>query len=422
MPIIDPTPDAPRPPWRALAGLTAIVALVHAGLLLLTPLAEGPRPSPLASIFSTRTIVIAPPAEKPTPAAGAPAPAAAPAPARAVSPPLPAKEPRAAPDTRPKPPRPARAPQPATPKIDKPAASSTPPDPPAPPLQRRDPSANTSADPALEALAPPTPGAPAAPGLDAAAESSDPPASSPSSGTEASTATSAGSSGMNRGSASGQQEGTAPLQIPGSVRLSFAATGQQGAAPMSGVFGELVWLQDGRSYDAQLSLKLLFRTLRSQHSSGVIGPTGIEPTRFSDKRRSEVASHFVRDQGKVLFSNNTPSVPLLPGAQDRLSIVMQIGALMAGDPARYPPGGALAIQTVGVDDADIWIFKVEDDEPLHLPAGDFVARRLVRNPRKPFDDKLELWLAPELGWLPVRMRQTQANGDFADLQLRDLSR
>ena len=30
----------------------------------------------------------------------------------------------------------------------------------------------------------------------------------------------------------------------------------------------------------------------------------------------------------------------------------------------------------------------------------------------------QLWLAPELGYLPVRIRITQANGDFAELNLR----
>ena len=188
---------------------------------------------------------------------------------------------------------------------------------------------------------------------------------------------------------------------------------------MQGVFGKLVWQQDGQQYDAQLSLTFLFKTIRSQHSSGVIGPGGIEPARFSDKRRGEVASHFMREQGQIVFSNNAPSVPLLPGAQDRLSVMMQLGALLAGDPARYPPGAAFAIQTVGPRDADLWIFKVEDDEHLSLPAGEFDARKLTRNPRKPFDDKVELWIAPALGYLPVRIRQTQSNGDFADFQLRE---
>ena len=51
--------------------------------------------------------------------------------------------------------------------------------------------------------------------------------------------------------------------------------------------------------------------------------------------------------------------------------------------------------------------------------GDVVARRLTRNARQPFDDTVELWLAPVLGHLPVRIRLTQPNGDFADMQLRE---
>jgi hypothetical protein len=127
----------------------------------------------------------------------------------------------------------------------------------------------------------------------------------------------------------------------------------------------------------------------------------------------------VRDQKTVVFSNNSPPVPLLAGAQDRLSVVLQLGALMAGDPGRYPPDSVIAVQTVGPSDAEIWTFTVSGEEQVAVQAGEFTARRLTRNPRKPFDDKIELWLAPDLGYLPVRIRQTQSNGDFIDLQLRE---
>ena len=228
-----------------------------------------------------------------------------------------------------------------------------------------------------------------------------------------------GASGAGGGETAGNIAGPVALQIPGSVRLAFAATAQQGAQPLQGVFGELVWLQDGSHYDATLSWTFLFKTLRSQRSTGSIGPTGIEPLRFSDKRKTEVTSHFERDKGLVVFSSNAPSVMLLAGAQDRLSVVLQLGALLAGDPARYPPGAVIAVQTVGPRDAEIWTFNVEGEEALTVPAGDFQTRKLTRNPRKPFDDRIELWLAPTLGWLPVRIKQTQPNGDFIDLQMRN---
>ena len=213
----------------------------------------------------------------------------------------------------------------------------------------------------------------------------------------------------------------APVAVPTSVNLKFNVSGQQGPVPLQGVVGELAWSQDGHAYDARLTLRFLFKTLRTQHSTGVIGPTGIEPTRFSDTRKTEVASHFVRDQGQVVFSSNAPTVALMAGAQDRLSVMLQLGALLAGDPARYQADGAIAVQTVGPRDADIWIFKIGDEENLDLPTGAVVARKLTRNPRMPFDDTVELWLAPSIGYLPVRIKITQPNGDFADMQLRDAS-
>jgi hypothetical protein len=362
-------PSVPRPPWRALVLLAGAVLLAHFALLALTPLAGGPHPSPLAGKFITRTIVIAPPA---------PEPAAAPPPPAAAKPPAP------------RPPRPRQATRPPAPAAPSPAPTES---------------------PAPDRTAPAAAEAPADPG---SAELAPGAAAGEAAGTGSAPAGAAGS-----GAAAGQAEAPAPMQIPGSVQLAFAVTGQVGAAPMQGVFGKLVWQQDGQQYNAQLSLNFLFKTIRSQHSNGAIGSGGIEPARFSDAKRSEVAAHFMREQGQVVFSNNAPSVPLLPGAQDRLSVMLQLGGLMAGEPARYPPGAAFAIQTVGPRDADLWIFKVEDDEHLNLPAGEFNARKLTRNPRKPYDDKVELWIAPELGYLPVRIRQTQANGDFADFQLRD---
>jgi len=364
-----------RPSWRVLAGLTLAVALVHLLVLGLAPTAIGPEPSPLANKFITRTIVIAPPAaEKPA----APA-AAAPAEAR-PSPPVQPRRPRAPSVPKPKP-------------VPEPDAHAQ------PSVETPDQTAQAATD---SGATPPHAAASAAAGA----------AASPGGGAGSGTAAAGG------GEASGTIVGSQALRIPGSVTLDFAATGQDGASPMQGVFGELVWLQDGSRYDARLTLKLLFRTIRSQHSTGKIGPSGIEPERYSESRKAEVASHFLRDQGQILFSNNAPGVALMVGAQDRLSVMMQLGGLLAGDAARYPAGSQISVQTVGPRDAGVWVFVVGEEEKVALPAGEYTVRKLTRSPRRDFDSKLELWLAPAYGYLPVRIRQTEANGNFADAQLR----
>jgi len=47
-----------------------------------------------------------------------------------------------------------------------------------------------------------------------------------------------------------------------------------------------------------------------------------------------------------------------------------------------------------------------------------ITYRFTRAPRRPYDTRLELWIAPSLNYLPVRIRVTQANGDFVDQKLR----
>lgn len=176
---------------------------------------------------------------------------------------------------------------------------------------------------------------------------------------------------------------------------------------------ELEWQQDGENYDARLKVSL-FGQGRTQTSRGKIGPQGLAPTRFSDKYRSEVAAHFNYDLGKVTFSANTPDAPLLSGAQDRLSILVQLATLVAGAPDYYTLATTIAIQTIGPRDADIWLFTVGQTETLALPGGEQPALKLTRNPRAPYDQKVELWLAPALGYLPARIKITESNGDYID--------
>jgi hypothetical protein len=72
---------------------------------------------------------------------------------------------------------------------------------------------------------------------------------------------------------------------------------------------------------------------------------------------------------------------------------------------------------VGARYADRWTFTVEGPETLELPAGPTPALKLQRLPRHDRDQKAELWLGSQLGYLPVRIRLTQGNGDFAELSL-----
>ncbi len=206
--------------------------------------------------------------------------------------------------------------------------------------------------------------------------------------------------------------------VPGAVRLKFNVLGRRSAMDYSAL-GELLWLlRDDNSYEARMEVGAFLLGSRVLSSTGRMTADGLAPKRFSDKFRSELAAHFERDRGRVSFSANTPEAALLPGAQDQLSIFVQLAAMVAGAPEKYPSGTTITIQTVGPRSAEPWIFGIEESEKLQLPGGELTALRLSRNPRKEYDQKVEIWLAPSLGYLPARIRITQSNGDFIDQQWR----
>ena len=223
-----------------------------------------------------------------------------------------------------------------------------------------------------------------------------------------------------RATTEGQQEPTS-FQAPASAVLKYNVQGLAKGFNYQ-ASAELQWQNKNNQYQAQLAVGMFLVGSRTQTSSGQIGSEGLMPTRFSDKNRSELAVHFQREKGVISFSANTPDVPLLKGAQDRLSVVLQLSALLAGDPSRYPAGTMLSFQTVSQREAEVWQFKVDKEEMLSLPYGEVPSIKLQRSPRRDFDQRIELWLAPSLGYLPVRLRITNANGDFVDQLLRSLEK
>lgn len=208
---------------------------------------------------------------------------------------------------------------------------------------------------------------------------------------------------------------TGPAVVPGPVRLQYRVEVRRGGLSLE-AHSYLHWRHDGESYEARLEVSAPLLRTRTQNSTGRITAQGLAPLRFSDKGRTEEATHFERDQGKLSFSTNRPDAPLLPGAQDRLSVLVQLGAVIAGAPAKYTAGTSITLQTAGTREAEPWVFIVEGEEQLVLPGGKVEALKLTRSPRKEYDVKVELWLAPGMDYVPVRLRLTQPNGDSVDQQ------
>ncbi len=211
----------------------------------------------------------------------------------------------------------------------------------------------------------------------------------------------------------------AAYQLPPSIELAFNATALRDGQPLQGA-GRVAWRSDGTRYELRYEASALFINLFTQISTGSVGAQGLSPERFSDKRlrRSELATHFDRASAQIRFSNNRPAAPLQAGAQDRASVPLQLAALLAGQPERYRAGAVISFQVAGAEEADVWTFNVLGLEQASVPAGSVQALRVTRLPRREFDARLDMWFAPSLYYLPIRIVQTEANGNSNDLVLR----
>jgi Protein of unknown function (DUF3108) len=211
------------------------------------------------------------------------------------------------------------------------------------------------------------------------------------------------------------------LQYPANAQLQFSALQQRRGQSQSGS-GQLNWKSDGNAYELKLESSFF-----TQSSVGVIAPMGLTPERFSDRRsgRSERATHFRREIGKIQFSSNQPEVPLLAGAQDALSVSIQLAGILAGDPERYKIVNRIRMQVAGTESAEIWEFVIEGIQDISLPAANLQTLKLSRKPRDEFDQRLELWLVPQLLYLPARIRYSSASEpltDFTELSLDQIPR
>jgi hypothetical protein len=177
----------------------------------------------------------------------------------------------------------------------------------------------------------------------------------------------------------------------------------------------LSWRVTPSSYRVQVEagIGVLFAhvNLLTLTSEGTVGDEGFVPTLMTEKRRGRAmtATHFNRQDGTLTFSASAAKYPLVPGAQDKASVPLQLTAIARADPKQL--SGNIDI-LVGEDrDASVFTFMVAGQEQIDTRLGRIATWHLVRPPKPgSYNSRLELWLAPGYGWYPVQIRNVEASG------------
>jgi hypothetical protein len=216
-----------------------------------------------------------------------------------------------------------------------------------------------------------------------------------------------------------------PFEWPPSTRLSYALTGNYRGEVNGNA--RVQWVRQGSRYQVHLDVAIgpSFAPLISRRmtSDGTLGERGLVPRRYDEATRV-----LFRQPGRatVLFSPeqvtlaNGSQHEALPDVQDTASQFVQLTWLFTTQPELLRAGNTVTMALALPKRTDRWVYDVLGVEQLVTPIGVIDAYHLKPRlgERRPGNElSAEVWFAPTLQYLPVRLRIAQDADTFIDLLL-----
>lgn len=188
--------------------------------------------------------------------------------------------------------------------------------------------------------------------------------------------------------------------------------------------GTIKWSKNGARYSIDGDAGVLFFTVLTFKSSGHINDDGIVPDIYQEKRfrKKETSTHFHANQNTIHFSYNDNTLPRIGIEQDRISVIWQLAGIGRGGSKSFSPGREIDLLVAGTRNVSMWRMQIINQEEIMINGEAIFAWHITRIPKMgAHEQKLDLWLAPQKDWYPVRLRYTEDNGDFLDMTLNNLT-
>lgn len=209
---------------------------------------------------------------------------------------------------------------------------------------------------------------------------------------------------------------------PPSTRLRYRLSGNYRGAVEGQA--QVEWLRSGTRYQVFMDLGIgpSFAPLISRRvsSEGEITAKGLSPRRYDEETHA-----ILRDTRRLLIVLDPDRVrmpdgrwlPRPAGVQDSASQFVQLTWLFTTQPDLLQSGRSIDVPLALPRQIEPWTYDVLGHELLATPAGpvDAIHVKPRREPRPGGDLTAELWVAPSLQYLPVRILIRQDAETYIDL-------
>ena len=207
-------------------------------------------------------------------------------------------------------------------------------------------------------------------------------------------------------------------QWPADTRLTYRLGGNY-RGELHGS-AQVLWQREGTRYQASVQIDLGLLLSMRLTSQGEITEQGLAPEVYEEQVRQRRRGVRI---GEDVRLNNGERVPRPQDVQDTASQFVEMGHRFATDPAALQAGSEIRLWLARPGGVDQWTYDVVGEDTLHLPRLGAVPAyhlkpRPLDKPRGPIS--AEIWIAPTLQYLPVRIRLTQGPDTYMDLMVETI--
>lgn len=202
---------------------------------------------------------------------------------------------------------------------------------------------------------------------------------------------------------------------PTDTRLTYRLSGEFRNGPLYGD-ARVQWQREGPKYQVRLDVKIQVFGTQTLTSQGEVTPEGLLPRAYEEMRPGK--RRFAQIGDEVVVLENGRTLPRPAGVQDTASQFVELSHRFATGKDVLEVGRTVSVWLARPGAVDQWTYDIVAREMLATPRLGVVEAfhlkpRPIANPRGNYT--AEMWFAPSLQYLPVRIKVLMGTEAYLDL-------
>lgn len=192
--------------------------------------------------------------------------------------------------------------------------------------------------------------------------------------------------------------------------------------PVDGGQATVEWVRENQRYQVRLNATVPIVGWINMISEGKVVANGLSPERYESVNRlffNTSKPSVLKFEEQDIILNSGERVPRVPDIQDPVSHLIHLAYKFMMHPQLLQQGNTIEMPLASSKKLDVIAYDVVSQEVLHTGMGDVPTMHV--KPRRLTQDKNalmgDIWFAPSLQYLPIRIYAKWADDIYVDMQM-----